>query len=221
MELELMETMMQTLLSGRDRQKKANRPHKSKAQSLAEFAIALPILLLLLSGVVELGVALNVYLSLLDATREAARYYSNADPFNTDGSDNMAFYAETAALARSNLDPYLADPSYQGRRIVLDPAVDDVIVTVYGKSESGAIQYPTSGPYRMYNNQTSLFTPLKIESRFESGSPNAGILLVEVHYNFHQVMRLPWLSPFVPDPLLLRAYTIMPLAAAEPVQVTP
>ena len=203
------------------KQKVANLPHKSKAQSLVEFAITLPILLLLLSGVVEFGFALNYYLSLLDATREAARYYSNADPFNADSSDNMDFYANTAALARANLDPYLANPSYQGRRIFLDPSADDVIVTVYAKSETEVLSYPTSGVYHMYNNSTSMFTSELIQSRFENGSPNAGILLVEVDYNYHQVMKLPWLAPFVPDPILLKAYTIMPLASAEPIAVQP
>ena len=198
-----------------------NLPHKTKAQSLTEFAISLPILLLLLSGVVEFGFALNYYLSILDATRESARYYSNTTPFNEDDSDNMDFYANAAALARANLDPYLADPSYQGRRIFLDPAIDDVIVTVYARSEAGIVRYPVSGEYHMYNNQSSLFTPEEIDNLFESNSPNAGILLVEVHYNYHQVMKLPWLAPFVPDPILLRAYTIMPLASAEPLEVAP
>jgi hypothetical protein len=42
-----------------------------------------------------------------------------------------------------------------------------------------------------------------------------------VHYNYHQVLKLPWLAPFVPDPMLLRAYTMMPIAAAEPLEVGP
>lgn len=69
----------------------------------------------------------------------------------------------------------------------------------------------------MYGHATSLFTPARIQAAFGEDSPNAGILVVEVHYNYHQVMKLPWLAPFLPDPLMLRAYTIMPLSAAEPV----
>ena len=201
--------------------KSAKLSHKSKAQSLAEFAITLPVLLLLLSGVVEFGFALNYYLSLLDATREAARFYSNGDPFLTDGSDDMNFYSAAASMALANLDPLVVNPSYVGRRIELDTAADDVLVTVYAKSSTGTVLYPASGVYQLFNNATSLFTASEIESRFESGSPNAGVLLVEVHYNYHQVMKLPWLAPFVPDPIILRAYTIMPLAAAEPEEVTP
>lgn len=196
-------------------------PRKTKAQSLAEFAIALPILFLLLSGVVEFGFALNYYLSLLDATREAARFYSNGDPFNADGTDNVDFYTNTAAMARASLDPLVVNPSYVGRRIELDSAADDVIVTVYTRDSNGVLSYPTAGPYQMYGNATTMFTASEIDSRFASGSPNAGLLVVEVHYNYNQVMKLPWLTPFVPDPFVLTAYTIMPLAAAEPIESGP
>lgn len=205
------------------KRKIANLPRKTKAQSLAEFAIALPVLFLLLSGVVEFGFALNYYLSLLDATREAARYYSDSDPFDfdQDGTADLDFYPATAVFAMNNLDPRLSTPSYVGRIIELDPAKDDVIVTVYSKDSTGVVMYPTSGPYQQYGNATTMFTTAEIESRFASGSPNAGILVVEVHYNYNQVMKLPWLTPFVPDPFVLTAYTMMPIAAAEPTETSP
>lgn len=191
---------------------------KSKAQSLVEFAITLPILLMLLSGVVEFGFALNYYLSLIDATREAARFYSNEDPFVSGygSADDMAFYANTAAMVRANLDPQVVNPAYQGRRIVLDPTNDDVIITAYGASNGNIQRFPSSGSYRMYNNESPVFSNTAIQSQFVSGAPNAGVLLVEVHYHYHQVLRLPWLLLFVPDPFVMRAYTIMPLAAAQP-----
>ena len=40
----------------------------------------------------------------------------------------------------------------------------------------------------------SIFTATEIQSRLVSGSPNASILLVEVHYNYHRVLGLPWLA---------------------------
>ncbi|OQY87903.1 MAG: hypothetical protein B6D38_11525 [Anaerolineae bacterium UTCFX1] len=195
-------------------------PHKRKAQSLVEFAITLPILLLFLSGVVEFGFALNYYLSLLDATRESARFFSNGSPFKDDNSDDMDFYSAAAAMTRAALDPFVVDSSYVGRRIPLDPNTDDIVITVYSRSSGAAVAHPSGGVYRMYGHATSLFTPARIQAAFGEDSPNAGILVVEVHYNYHQVMKLPWLAPFLPDPLMLRAYTIMPLSAAEPV-VTP
>lgn len=208
--------------------KLASLPHKTKAQSLVEFAIALPVLFLLLSGVVEFGFALNYYLSLLDATREAARFYSNGDPFLRDSNgditgDKVDFYTDTAAMVRANLDPSVVEGNegYVGRKIELDSAADDIIVTVYTKDDSDVLSYPTAGPYQMYGHAATMFTTTDIQNAFASGSPNAGVLVVEVHYNYHQVMKLPWLTPFVPDPFILTAYTMMPLAAAEPVETAP
>ncbi len=54
-----------------------------RGQSLLETALFLPILFLLLAGLIELGVYANDYLTLLDATREAARYGSDLDPYLT------------------------------------------------------------------------------------------------------------------------------------------
>ncbi|HAX71791.1 MAG TPA: hypothetical protein DCY14_19410 [Anaerolineae bacterium] len=189
-------------------------PRKTKAQSLVEFAITLPIIIILLTGVVEFGFALNYYLSLLDATRDAARFYSDQDPFNEDLSDRDEFYSGAAAMVRASLDPQVVDPSYQGRRITLDPDMDDVVVIVYSSTGSGVIQYPDSGPYHLYNNHDALFTPQRVQERLVSGAPSAGLVVIEVHYTYHQVLGLPWLMPI--DPMTLRAYTIMPNRYAEP-----
>jgi hypothetical protein len=197
--------------------------HKSRGQSLVEVAIAFPVLIILFSGVIEFGFILNYYLSLLDATRESARLYSGADPFLADGTtDNEDFYYQAAVLVRRTLDPsYLPltdsfDPSYKGRRIVLDPAVDDVIISVYGANESSVILWRDAGPYRLFSHYDSIFTVTDITNTRVSGAPNAGILVVEVHYNYHHVLGLPWMTAVISNPLHLRAYTVMPIRAAEP-----
>lgn len=54
---------------------KIKRIFKSeKGQSLVEFALVLPILLLLVFGIVEFGRAFNTYLIISNASREGARY---------------------------------------------------------------------------------------------------------------------------------------------------
>jgi TadE-like protein len=45
---------------------------------------------------------------------------------------------------------------------------------------------------------------------------NRGFIAVEVFFCHNQVLGLPVLTDFVPDPLLIHAYTIMPLPAAAP-----
>jgi len=51
-------------------------PKKNKAQAMVEFAIALPILLLLIYGLLETGRLLFTYSSVTNATRQAVRYGS-------------------------------------------------------------------------------------------------------------------------------------------------
>jgi len=220
-----MKKMLQFIKSVKGRQQKAGKPRKTRAQSLVEFAITLPVLILLFSGLVEFGFALNFYLSLLDSTREAARYASNSDPFtrDVDGNrtgDDMTFYSNAAYSTVIYLDPQVKYPAYVGRRISLDPATDDVLVTVFAWNDvDGVVRYPTAGTYSLYHGTgTSRFTDADIASHFARGpgepvSPNAGIVLVEVVYNYHQRLAIPYLTQFVPNPLLLRAYTFMPLSA--------
>src|SRR5512145_72814 len=51
-------------------------PKKNAAQAIVEFAIVLPLLLLLLYGLLEAGRLLFIYSSVVNASRQAARYGS-------------------------------------------------------------------------------------------------------------------------------------------------
>ncbi|MBL8061743.1 MAG: pilus assembly protein [Anaerolineales bacterium] len=188
----------------------------AKAQSLVEFAIALPVILILLSGVVEFGFALNYYLSILDATRYAARQGADWSPYVAGSyTRDEVFYDNVLGESAKFLDPSLTYGStYQGRRLALDPDLDEVVVTVYS-SCNGVLTLV--GNDHMYGNATTVLTEETIEDHLVGGSPAAGILVVEIHYSYEQVLGLPWLQPFVPNPMMLRAYSIMPLRAAEPI----
>ena len=202
-----------------------NQPRrKSKAQSLVEVAIAFPILIMLFGGVVEFGFIVNYYLSLLDATRDSARYWSQDDPFLADGvTDDDDFYYQAAYDVEKYLDPTILNPSFKGRKILLDPAKDDVIVSVYGAEDSNVLLWRDAGPYHWFpthgnatGNYPSIFTVESIENSRVTSAPNAGILVVEVHYNYHHVLNLPWMTAFIPNPLHLQAYSIMPIRSGEP-----
>jgi hypothetical protein len=206
--------------------KPAKRGRKSPGQSLVEVAIAFPILIMLFAGVVEFGFILNFYLSLLDATRDSARRYSTGDPFDatlfspTYGADT--FYHDAAFQVQRILDPTIDKPTYRGRRIVLIPSRDDVIVTVYGAKDNTVILWRAGGPYHLFptagsaGNYSSIFTAQNILDTRVADAPNAGVLLVEVHYNYRHVLNLPWMTAWLPNPLHLQAYTIMPIRAGEP-----
>jgi len=62
-------------------------PGKNRAQAMVEFMLALPLLLLLIYGTIEVGRLIFIFSSVANASREAARYGST-----TGEIDNVAFY---------------------------------------------------------------------------------------------------------------------------------
>jgi Flp pilus assembly protein TadG len=72
-------------------------PKKSKAQAMVEFAIALPVLMLLLYGLLEAGRLLFMYSTVVTASRQAVRYGS-ATGQNTSGTPR---YQDCAGIRAS------------------------------------------------------------------------------------------------------------------------
>lgn len=198
------------------------KARKTKGQSLVEVAIAFPFMIMLLGGVIEFGFMINFYLSLLDATRFAARQSAAFDPFDPvkTAADPTWFYSQTAGAVMADLNPKLLNPLYVGRQIILDPAKDDVIVSVYSVEADGTtIRYPIAGEYHVFGtaNAGTAFSVTKIRDQhlLISGAPKEGILIVEIVYYYHQFLSLPWMTLFG-NPIPMRSYTIFPLIAAEP-----
>jgi len=73
---------------------RAHRPRRGRterAQSLVEFALVLPILLILVFGIIDFGMGIRSYISLTNATREGARFaavgnVAGAYPTDCDGA---------------------------------------------------------------------------------------------------------------------------------------
>jgi hypothetical protein len=64
-------------------------PKQIRAQAIVEFMLALPVLLLLLYGVIEVGRLIFIFSSVANASRQAARYGSASGEI-----DNVAFYQD-------------------------------------------------------------------------------------------------------------------------------
>jgi len=201
---------------------------KTRGQSLVEMAISLPVIFILFSGLVEFGFMLNYYLSLLDATRYAARQYAGFTPFDDLGNDNMNFYYDSTTTPVSGAAGdvvYVLSPinvNDNTRKVQPNPATDDVIISVYSVDGSGNVTtYPVGYPngYHLYGdhvngNQPQAFNEASLQSQLVAGAPCQGILVVEVAYTYHQVLGLPWLA-WLGSPVL-HAYSVFPLQAAEP-----
>jgi len=81
-------------------------------------------------------------------------------------------------------------------------------------------RYPSSTGFSRYGNHVSNLTDAAIRARLEAGAPATGVLLVEIYYNYpHQLNALPNFTPFIPNPIPVYTYAIMPLSAAEPTPI--
>ena len=76
---------------------------RDKAQSLVEFALIVPMLLILVFGIIDFGLGLRAYISVASATREGARYASVGNPpgtFSTGGSGECNGTTSTTTVGR-------------------------------------------------------------------------------------------------------------------------
>ena len=198
-------------------QKKNKR--KTKGQSLVEIALTLPILLILLSGLTELGFMLNYYLSLVDASREVARLFSNYDHEYVDPNTGSSFYESAVDQIITILEPSDTNDTTRKIRIyenVIDPVKNhdnEIIVSVYSISGSNATLL---NEHHWSGRQASHFDEAEVNNRIAGTAPNSGALVIEVFYTYEQVLDLPWMQPVLGDSTVLYAYTFMPQSSSEP-----
>lgn len=186
--------------------------NKSRGQSLVEFMVLLPLLIMMLSGLIEFGFMLNYYLDLIDGAREIARYGANLDPLEPD--DGIMDCVNTTYFYR--LLPCMADQALS-EQVVLNPATDDLVLSAIGAAGVSVTQrLPDADGWSYRGNHVSNFTTADIEGMLNAAAPNTGMVMVEVFYDYHMILGLPWITMFVPDTITLHAYSIMPNTYVEP-----
>jgi hypothetical protein len=182
----------------------------ARGQSFVELMLVTLILALMIAGVVEFGFLVNNYLHVFDAAREAARFSSSGLAFYPNGTSINEFYTNTIIQAERVLDP-----------VVLDPANgDDIVISVFSIAGSSIVRFPDPDGWSAYGNHGSGFTTTEIGDILDPTAPASGILLVEIFYNYPQMLKLPIFTnsiySIVPDPIPVYVYSVMPLSSAEP-----
>ncbi len=192
----------------------------SKGQSFVELSLVVLILALLVAGIAEYGFLLNRYLNLLDGVREGARYSSNYDPFPPCGSVSATidgdgvcsdFYENTATETENVVFPVLLDPA-RG---------DDIVISFFVNVGGVLVRYPVSEGENGWSwsehmktglrNQNSKQDTATVSGRMDPTAPYLSVLLVEVIYNYPQTLKLPVFQQFIPDPIPVYTYAIMPI----------
>ncbi|MEA3345829.1 MAG: TadE family protein [Chloroflexota bacterium] len=117
-----------------------------KGQSVVELALLLPILMIILTGVVDLGRAFNAYITITNAAREGARYGS-LNPTDTNGIKARVM-GEAAgsgvSVEEGDIPAPTCDPSCEpGNTICVEVHHDFPLLTGFVVS-GGAIQLVSS-----------------------------------------------------------------------------
>jgi hypothetical protein len=202
---------------------------------MVELAILFPLLLILISGMVEFGFLMNQYLALIDSARNAARFSSDSYYWVRDASNDNCdpnagevtedFFLQTACVALQEL-------AQEQPNISLDlDKGDDIVISAFtvigGASPRISARHPAENGWsyaeRMTGsrNQFSSITSNEVASRLQAGAPNTGLLVVEVFYHYDHLLNLPWITAFLDNPLRLHSYSFMPLVSAEPTSTPP
>ena len=207
---------------------------------MIELALLFPVLLILLSGLIEFGFIMNQYLTLMDAARNAARFASDGlyyewDNVKDDCRSTRHFYRQTACLVNQDLS--MEAPAIKmndngtpndTNDDFLDPVDgNDIVISVFSFTRNQGITDRHPGgdengwSYAIDHDQPSdkisRFTSADVtNSMVQMNSPNTGYILVEIFYYYEHQLNLPWITAFIDNPLLLHAYAFMPLTSAEP-----
>jgi hypothetical protein len=168
---------------------------------------------------------------MLDQTREAARFASVRDydeaslPSGVSAacSDGALHYYYDAAC-------FFTDPDLN-HYVPLDASrYDDVVITVYTIANNHVSQrHPAAGYWSLNGTNwqkdcqgntvrtTPDITDAYIESKFATNAPaDRGIVSVEAWICYDAGVNLPFISEFIPNPVRLHVFTIMPAPAGLP-----
>ncbi|MDT7885155.1 MAG: TadE/TadG family type IV pilus assembly protein [Thermoflexus sp.] len=191
-----------------------------RAQSIVELAILLPLFLILIAGLTEIGFAIAAYLSLQDAVREAARFGADGDPCLY--ADRQEDPRDPAAVCGSDL---FLNPISQRFDEAFQPYAlnsglgDDLVISAFGIRQDGTLAWrlPRDAPngWSRFNNQSSRVTNEAIAAQV-GHSPSKGILIVEAYYHYRQ--RLGLFTWIFPEIIPMYASAWMPLPSVDPME---
>jgi hypothetical protein len=214
-----------------------------RGQSFVELALAIPLILIMFVGMIEVGFLVFNYLNALDLTREAARFASVRDyriattgamapPFSECTDQNLDYYKDTACFFVDNtLNPNLPlDPNkFDDVTISVFTIISGTQATISDRWPQGSLDPDGDGVWSLYNNNWQrdcqgnvihtepTFTDAEVEALMLSSAPKAkGLVLVEAFICYDQMLFVPQIAQYIGSPFRIHTYTFMPAPEAIP-----
>ena len=197
-----------------------------KGQSFMELAIVLSVLLTLLLGMVEFSLLLNNYITVVDASRQGARFASTKDPYNTADYPTLAdFYTAVDTAIEGQKNPGDAGALSP---ILLNPSIDDIIVSLVTVKSASDFTRTTYHIYGNGNHASSKVDDSQITTSITaSAAPTgSGLVIIEIFYACSAADNcLIQIFPLIQGPdyckpcVEIYTNTIMPMSSIKPTPV--
>lgn len=177
--------------------KKAHRTKGERGQGLVEMALILPFLLVLVIGIVELGIALNRQLTVVNAAREGAR-------FGATGATASDIYTETL-LATSQMFDFTE--------------VNAVVVVIHAKTNEAGDGFEEWEEQIYPEAPVPHVTPDEVlaELQAEGDPANIKLVAVDVEYDHQSLLGLPFVGALAGQ-IPIGSWTVMRLESADGVR---
>ena len=108
-----------------------DRRKQTHGQSLVEFALCLPVLMLLVVGIFDLGRAFNAHIVITNAAREGA-YYGSLYPHDTSGISAQAINeAQGSGIPLAGEDIAISTTGANGTPVSVTVTYDFAFLTTY------------------------------------------------------------------------------------------
>jgi hypothetical protein len=190
-----------------------------EGQSLVEMAFALPVLLIMLLGMVELGLLLRAHLVVVNANREATRYAARGT--HTDEDIAIRAFVSFAGQLPAQLDGDDANVKIIVSRFYVpaDGDPDDVYAwPQYITGTLGAEIEEAGGADSQVDLETYLeelrletikFNEDLLDSEPDATPTSQDVVLVEIFHRHAEVLHAPIVDLFFPDQMIVYSKTVM------------
>src|ERR1700690_351164 len=178
-----------------DLKKRQKLTHRKKAQAMVEFALVLPVLLLLVFGLLEFGRLLYAWIIIENATRFGMRYATTGQynqVYCPDPSDPTS--CNTDALVDAARIPSIKDET---RQIIIGLPYDQTLTNADQNYLN--VTVCTSAPYVFTDPEMGKPVYANCAPNENAGIPGQEVV-VAADYNFTFIVlpRLPFVAGFVP-----------------------
>jgi len=186
--------------------------HGDEGQNLVEFALLLPVLMLILMGIMQFGLIFAVYLTMNNTVREGARW---ASIYIYDNSQTLA--QNDAARNNGLLDRIVASRGILSMtRGANTPNFSDANAWTSGTGANAACLYATNtdpGPDLLYWTNGDTLVCYSNPTGVPSGSTTRKGYYLYVESYYHLQVFMPLLQTFLPDDTSINPATNQPRSA--------